>query len=155
MQRQSVTARWAKSRHTPDPLFVALGRRAVAACVVVAELNALVHVVADRLYALPAAGGWPEQRPSEIGQPLGVAIAASIEERQNLVGQVIDVPLAGLGSRFIREATVFNQKVVADFDAARGRHKPCPGIAKWIEALAGDDPWRQLNLVLTAQVFLA
>ena len=113
-----------------------------------------MHVVADRLDA-PPAGGRSEERPSEVGKSLGVAIAASIKERQNFVGQVIDVPLAGLGSRFIREATVFNQKVVADFDAAGGCHKPCPRIAERIEALAGDDPWQQLNLVLTAQVFLA
>jgi hypothetical protein len=57
--------------------------------------------------------------------------------------------LEGVRSRFILEATIFNQKVVADFDAAGGRHKPCPNIAKRIEALASDDPWRQINLVLT------
>jgi hypothetical protein len=36
-----------------------------------------------------------------------------------------------------------------------GRHKPCPNIAKRIEPAAGDDPWRYLNRVVAAHVFLA
>ena len=50
----------------PDALFVALRRGSIAAGMMIAELDAAVHVIADGLYALPAAGDRPEQRPGKI-----------------------------------------------------------------------------------------
>jgi hypothetical protein len=139
----------------PDALFVALRRRAVAACVVVAKLDTFMHVVADRLHALPTAGDRPEERPGEIGQLLGVAIATSVKERQHFVRQVVNIPLPSSGRRFIRQAAIFNQNIIADFDTASGRQKPGPGIANRIEAVASYDPWRYLKLMFTEKVFLA
>jgi hypothetical protein len=43
---------------------VSLGSCPVAARVVIAELDAVMHVIANSLYARPSAYDWPELRPA-------------------------------------------------------------------------------------------
>jgi hypothetical protein len=69
-----------------DALGMSFGSHAVAARVVVAEFNVVMHVVADRLHALPAAIDTAEQRPREVGKFLRVAVAAPQEVYQRFVG---------------------------------------------------------------------
>ena len=81
MQRQSVTARWAKSRQTPTcSRCPSLAVRVVRAMLVV-EADAVVDIVDDRLHARPAARRAAEQRPGEVAQEVGVAVAAAHQDR--------------------------------------------------------------------------
>jgi hypothetical protein len=59
-----------------DALGMSFGRSAVAPGVVVAEFDEVMHVVADRLHALPAAIGAAEPRPGEIGKFFSIAVTA-------------------------------------------------------------------------------
>ena len=136
-------------------LVVAFGRRAVTACMVVAELNAVMHIIADRLYTLPAARDRPEQRPGEIGQLLGVAIAAAVEERQDLVRQVLTSHCRASGAASSGRPLSSIRKSLRISRRPAGATNLVQVLPNGSRPCAGDDPWGHLNLVLTAQVFLA
>ena len=52
-------------------IAIRLPRRPGGACVFVAEGNVLVSVIADGLDPAPAGWGFPEQRPRDLGKPVG------------------------------------------------------------------------------------
>jgi len=58
-------------------LAVALMRGTCCTRVRVSELDALVHVIADRLHTRPARGCARKQAPRELGHVIGIAIAAA------------------------------------------------------------------------------
>ena len=155
MQRHSVTARCAKSRQTPACSRVSFRRCPVAARMVVAELNAVVNVIADRLHACPAADNRPEQRPREIRKLLRVAVSAAVQERQHVVRQVLHCPLLCVRNDLVRQATVADQEVRADFKSSCGREKARPDVAERIEALPGRDAGAQLDALRREKVFFA
>src|SRR6266550_2609810 len=66
-----------------DTLRVALRGGAVAPGMVVSELNVILDIAADFLHALPAAVDPTESRPRQIGEFLGVAVAAAQEIHQS------------------------------------------------------------------------
>ena len=76
-----------------DALGMSFGRSAVAPGVMVAEFDMVMHVVANRLNALPAAIDAAEPRPSKVGKFLGIAVAASQQIHQCVVGQSSYIPL--------------------------------------------------------------
>src|SRR5271163_3230761 len=74
----------------------------------IAELEALVNEVADRLHPRPAAADGAEVRPGEIGKKVRLAISARPKERQRIVGQVrrrdrfssgVDLILPSIGAK--------------------------------------------------------
>src|SRR6202000_476409 len=65
-----------------DPFLMAFGCGAVAPRVLITELNTVVDIVADRLHALPCALDIAEERPGEIAEFLGVAVAAAEKKDQ-------------------------------------------------------------------------
>jgi hypothetical protein len=64
------------STHTA-PFLMPFGRGAIWSRVVVAEFQLAMHVVTDRLHALPAADDGSKLLPCELRQLLGIAIAAT------------------------------------------------------------------------------
>jgi hypothetical protein len=118
-----------------DALFVTFRRGSVTARVVVTEIDAVMYVIADRLDPLPAAGQMLKQRPGELCQLLRVAVPASIQERQNVVGQLVDIPLTCFGGGFFRKPAVTDEKVCFDFKKAWRRNEACPHVAKRIAGL--------------------
>ena len=68
----------------------------VGAGVLVAEGDAVVDVVADRLDPRPARRRIAEQRPGGVREPVGVAVAAAQQEDEHVVGQVLDRVLLGV-----------------------------------------------------------
>ena len=74
-------------------LLVSLRSGAIASCVMIAEFDAIVSVVANGLRALPTALDTSKERPCQVGELFGVAIATSEKEGENLSGQRTYVPL--------------------------------------------------------------
>jgi hypothetical protein len=97
-----------------DPLFVALRCGSVASRMVIAEPDAVMHVIADGLHALPSGGDRSEQCPGEVCQLLRVAIPAAVKERQDVVRQVLDFPPPCAPNDLVRQAAVADQEVGAD-----------------------------------------
>ena len=95
-----------------NAFVMAFRSRTIAARMVIAEFEALMHVVADRLDTLPAAGNASEQGPGEIRKSLGIAIAASNQVDQRLVRQYIDAPLLRIWRDLIGQAAVFDDEFV-------------------------------------------
>jgi len=106
MQRHSVTARWAKVAADADAFLVPLERRAVTPRVVVTERNPLMRIIANRLHALPARCHMAEQRPGQIGQLLGVAIAAAEQIDQHIVRQFSDIELPRIGRHIVGQTAI-------------------------------------------------
>ena len=94
MQRQNVTARWAKSRHTPRRSR-SRARRPGGSRVLIAELDVGVHEVADRLHPAPAGGVSPNSDQATGHQSVGLAVAAGEQVDEGVVGQVGDGMLRG------------------------------------------------------------
>ena len=137
-----------------DTLLMSFGGGAVAAGMVVAELNAVIDVVADRLHALPATGDRTEERPSEIGQFLGIAVSAPVKERKDVVRKIVHFPLTRIRCNLVRQPAILDQKVIAYFDAAGRCYEPGPHIAEEVNAVARRDGGRKLNPVQTQQIVL-
>ena len=77
MQRHSVTARWAKSRHTPAALGVhVVGALLVAAGELIAEGDVAMHVIANRLHPPPSGRRVLEQAPGQIDHAVDFAVTA-------------------------------------------------------------------------------
>ena len=64
------------STHTA-PFLMTLGRGAIWSRVVVAEFKLIMHVITDRLHALPAADDGSELLPRKLRQLLRIAVAAT------------------------------------------------------------------------------
>jgi hypothetical protein len=113
-----------------DAFVVPLGGSAVASGVLISEFNTVVNVVTDRLNSLPAASD-PAKHPCLVRELLSVAIPAAQKVRQRCIRQIADWPLLGLIVGFVRQATVRDQELIAEFDqAGRGRlrrafRRPC------------------------------
>jgi hypothetical protein len=65
-----------------------LPRGPAGAGVFVAKSDVLVDVVAHRLDPAPSRRRLAEERPRDVGQPIGLAVAAGQQERQGIVGEV-------------------------------------------------------------------
>src|SRR6516164_3370537 len=61
-------------------------RRPAVAGVLVAEGDMAVDVVEDRLHPAPTEWRGLEQRPGDVGQPVGLAIAGGQQEHQSVIG---------------------------------------------------------------------
>src|SRR4051812_18443633 len=110
MQRQSVMARWAKSRHTPcfswKGVISGFGRVGVR----VAESDALVHVVADRLHQRPALRHLAEGCPGELAETIGFAIAAAEEVTERLHRELLQRDLLRIRCHLVMRAAVLDKK---------------------------------------------
>ncbi len=73
--------------------FVTFRCRPVSSRILIAELDTVVHIIADGLCPLPTGLHAAEQGPGKIRQLLGIAIAARQQERQDVVRQIADSPL--------------------------------------------------------------
>src|ERR1700733_11455386 len=99
--------------------LVALRRGAVTPGMVVAEFNAVVGVVADRLRSLPSAPVAAEERPGEVRKLLGVAVATCQQEGEDVTRQRRYVPLMRGRANLIRQAAILDDELAADFEQSR------------------------------------
>src|SRR5277367_1492432 len=76
------------------------------ACVRVAEGQAIMHIVANRLNACPSWRHGTEKRPSRIRETVGLAVAAAEEKFQRLVGEILNRDLSCIGFDRIRQTVV-------------------------------------------------
>ena len=137
MQRQSVTARWAKSRHTPLAILKDLKGGLRRARKAVAELDVLMHEVADGLDALPAGRRRAEQSPGGLRQQVGLAIPAAEQEEQGLLGERLHGPLLEPGRHRVGIAGVGHDGIAAQPELSRGRHDAAAPVAERV-AIGGD-----------------
>src|SRR5258708_5727353 len=135
-----------------DALIVAFGSGAVAAGVMVAERNALMDIVADRLHPGPSAVDAAEQRPCQIGQLLGIAVATAQQIDQDVVGQFTDRNLSRVGSRGIGQTAVGDQKRVANFQQAGRCYDPGAGVAEHVDIITPLHVPRKTDLVRTEKI---
>src|ERR1700732_4691234 len=115
--------------------LVALRRGAVPPGMVVAEFNAAVGVVADRLRPLPASLDAAEERPSQVRKLLGVAVATCQQEREDVPRQRRYVPLMRGRANLIRQAAILDDELAADFEQSRGYDEPGADVAIRIEVV--------------------
>jgi len=71
-----------------------------------------------------------EQAPRLVHEPLRLAITASQQEHQCIVGQHLDRMLLGMRIEGVRKARVADQGVGRDADASRRNDDPGAGIAE-------------------------
>jgi hypothetical protein len=161
MQRQSVMARWAKSRQTPicsaypTNLFgVPLGGGAIATRVVISEFNVVVHIITNCLHPLPAASDIAEQPPSLIRQPLGVAVATAIQKWEYVIGQFIDVELTRVRYDFIRQTAIPDNKFVSNFEAPRPSNQTRPDVPEEIDTMTVGNARPESHAIRCQQILL-
>ena len=98
--------------------------------VLVAEGDVIVHEADDRLHAQPAGRRVAEQRPGDIGELVGLAIAARHQILQHFIRQLIDRKLLRGRHHHVRQAGIPHQRAAAQGDAAGGRHQASADIAE-------------------------
>src|SRR5271155_2932105 len=80
--------------------------RARRACVRVAEGQAVMHIVANRLDACPSWRHATEKRPGGIRETVGLAVAAAEQKFQRLDGQILYRDLSCIGFDRIGQTAV-------------------------------------------------
>src|ERR1700735_401912 len=88
---------------------------AVSPGVVVSEFDSVMGVITDCLGALPAAFDAAKERPSQVGQLFGVAVAAGQQVGKNVARECRHIPLLGGWAYLIWQTTVLDDKIAADF----------------------------------------
>lgn len=83
-------------------LVVGLPRALASPRVLVAELDVLVHEIADGLDPRPARLRLAEQAPSLLGQSIGFAVAAAEQEDQRFLGQILERDLRHMRHDLVR-----------------------------------------------------
>jgi hypothetical protein len=90
-------------------------------CILEAELDVLVHEIADRLHATPAGWSRAEALPGHFGELVGLAIAAAEEIEQRRFREILHRRLRCPRRHEIGCATVVDQRVGAEDKATLGR----------------------------------
>src|ERR1700692_3094 len=81
------------------------------ACMLIAELDAIVNVIADRLHQMPTSANISELRPCDIDEAVGLAISAAEEENERVHRQVRERMLLCVRRHLIRLAVVSHHEV--------------------------------------------
>src|ERR1700746_121121 len=118
----------------------------------VAEFKLIMHVIANRLDALPAADGGSELLPRKLRQLLGIAIAATYKINEHFVGQAVDRPLLSTRRDFIGKSLVGDNELVANFEKTCRSHKPCANVPKEVAIVTRRGFVRQPDAVLCQKV---
>ncbi len=77
----------------------------------IAERQVLVDIIADRLHQRPARRHVPEQRPRDVGETVGLAVAAAEQKNQRLHRQVFEGVLFCVRGDDVRLAIVVHQEI--------------------------------------------
>ena len=93
--------------------------RAASACMLMAEDDVLVHIIANSLDPSPARRRRSEQRPSDFGKTLGFAITSAEKKNHRVVRKILDGVLLCIGKNRLRLTLVV--------DNASGREANLPG----------------------------
>src|SRR5271169_3320958 len=91
-----------------NAFLVPVPSRPSRACVRVAEGQAIMHIVANRLDACPSWRHATEKRPSGIRKTVGLAVAAAEQKFQRLVGQILYRDLSCIGFDRVRQTAVID-----------------------------------------------
>ena len=113
----AATQRHSKVGKVPadaDALGMSFGRGAVAPGMVVTKFDMVMHVVADRLHALPAPINAAELGPCEVGKFFRIAVAAPQQIQQRFVGQGGHIPLRRIRHDLVWQAAVSDDEVIAN-----------------------------------------
>jgi hypothetical protein len=132
--------------------LVALRRGAVPSGMVVAEFNAVVGVVADRLRSLPSAPDASEERPGEVRKLLGVAVATCQQEGEDVTRQRRNVPLRRGRANLIRQAAILDDELAADFEQSRRCDEAGTDVAIRIEVVPRVHGGRKLHRLIAENV---
>ena len=132
--------------------LVTFRRGAVSPGMVVAEFNAVVGVVADRLRPLPAALDAAEERPSQIRKLLGVAVATCQQEGEGVARQRRSVPLMRGRANLIRQAAILDDELAADFEQSRRCDEAGTDVAIRIEVVPRVHGRRKLHRLIAENV---
>src|SRR3981081_2347495 len=94
-----------------ETFLVTVPSRPRRACVGVAEGQAVMHIVADRLGACPSWRHATEKRPGGIRKTVGLAVAAAEQKFKRLVGQILYRDLSCIGFDRVRQTAVADHVV--------------------------------------------
>src|SRR5208282_1220629 len=131
-----------------NALRQSLARRPCRARLGIAESEAFVDEVADRLHASPPAADGAKVRPPEIGQKVRLAIPAGQKKRQRLARQI------GRGDKFsglvgvIFPTLATKDAVKPQRQAASGRRQASYHVSATIDKAIGCDGWGQSKIRL-------
>ena len=100
-------------------LLVDVMRRLHVMGVLVAEGDVVMDEIDDRLHPRPARRRVAEQRPGDIGELVGLAIAARHQIEQHLVGQLVDRHLLRGRHHDVGQAGIAHQRVAAQASRRR------------------------------------
>src|SRR4051794_35484501 len=124
-------------------------RRPGHACVLVAERDMSVNVVADCLHAAPSRWRLPKEIPRRIRQPIGFAIPAPEQEDKRFLGQVRHGNLLRLGSDDVGDASIVDERIGPDARAALRRNNAGAPVAEAV-TIGSPRDWRVDHQVVTA-----
>ncbi len=111
-------------------LFVHIMRGFHVMRMLIAEGDVVMHERADRGDPPPTRRRVAEQRPRDIGQLVGLAVAARHQIEQHVVGQLIDRKLLRGRHDGIGQSGIPHQRAAAQCHAAGRRHQPAADVAK-------------------------
>ena len=96
----------------------------------IAEAHMGMDEVADRLHARPARRRIAEQRPRDVHQPLGLAIAAASRNTKASCGKLGDFVLARIGRDHVGQAAIRHHGVGANVELAGWRDQAAAHVAE-------------------------
>src|SRR3982074_222554 len=115
-----------------DALVIRLPCGSGRAGILVSKDNVVMNEVADGLHPRPARVDVSEVAPGNVGQAIRLAIPASEQEHESLLGQILHRVLTGGSTRDVRLPRVPNHSIAADSNAARGRHDSRAPVAETV-----------------------
>ena len=136
----------------PATLGVAGESRAGWVGVVVAELDVVVHIVADRLHPGPAFRRIAEQRPRKLRELVCFTIPAAKQIQQRVLRQILDGMLWRIGNDCVRCAGVADDESRRDAQDSGGCQNAMADVAEAVTVFAGPDRWIEANVVCSHHV---
>ena len=123
----------------PDALLMTLAGGSIAPSMMITEFDPVMHVIADRLNALPTISDVSKKGPSETAEFLGITIMASDQVDQRVIRKPIDFPLLRARCDFIRLSAIGDDEAASNLEGSGGRNKPRAHVPKHINVVARGD----------------
>ena len=120
-------------------LLVDVMRRLHVVRMLVAEGDVVVHEIDDGLHPRPAGRCVTEQGPGDVGELVGLAIAARHQVLQHFIRQLVDRQLLRGRHHHVGQPGIAHQRVAAQRDAAGGRDEAAADIAEAVAVEADRD----------------
>ncbi len=113
-----------------DLFAMGLVRGAGGPGLMIAEGQPVMDIVDDGLGPPPTGRDGAEQRPRQLTQGIGLAVAAAEQVDEHVIRQLVDRMLDGMGRDLVRQSAVADEEIGFEANRACGSNQPVAGVAE-------------------------